>query len=311
MIFSFSPLARLLIGIGGALLAHGVQGLFSAGEMAHVNADPFRLQEAAARGVRGAARAAALAAAPERLLAASLLGSGLSISLATFLWGLAFRHAGLSHLAVAAAAIPMALATELLAKGFARSRPETLAPLLSGPLSLLGGLGAPFYKLARRLRERRHAPRRAELLLILRERAPAGSESLAQLFTALRLSRLTLSRAARPLSHLAALPEEATVSALRALHSAHTRVALLDARGRPGGLVITVKAALGRSPGEPLAPLAQPALRLPESLPLSDAIEQLRASGQEFVLLTRGAAITGFTTQYDCARLLLREMPRE
>jgi CBS domain containing-hemolysin-like protein len=205
----------------------------------------------------------------------------------------------------------MTLATELLAKGFARCRPEILAPLLSGPLSLLGGAGAPFYALTRPLRERRHAPRRAELLLILRERAPAGRESLAQLFTALRLSRLTLARAARPLTHLAALPADATVAALRALPTGHTRIALLDENRRPDGRVISVKAALGRSPGEPLAPFAQPVLRLPENLPLSEAIERLRAGGQEFVLLTRGAAISGFTTQYDCARLLLREIPRE
>jgi CBS domain containing-hemolysin-like protein len=286
-----------------------MQALFAAGEMAHVNANPAVLAKLAAAGQRGAARALKLSGAPERLLTASLLGSGLSITLATFSWDHAFGQAGLPHWVTALVAVPVCLTTEVLAKSLACRRPELLAPLLSAPLKILGELGRPLYALTRRLRSPRRALPRSELALILRERAPGA---IAGFYTALRLNRLTTARAARPLSHLAGLPEGALAGEVfNEKLTAHSRLALLDGDGRPTGAVISVKRTLDLTPETPVRSLAQQPLRIPESQLLSRSIEEMRDNRAEFVFLTRGGVITGFTTQYDCSRLLLRELPQE
>lgn len=280
--------------------------------MAHVNANPATLEKLAAAGQRGAARALHLAAAPERLLTASLLGSSLSITLATFLWGDAFRSAGLPHWITVLVAVPVCLTTDILAKGLACRRPELLAPLLSAPLSFLGVVGHPFYAITRRLRSPRRPLPRSELALILRERAPAGAAALAGLFTALRLNRLSAARAARPLSHLAGLPEETPAGeVLQSAPASHSRLALLDARGKPTGAVISVKRTLDLPPATPLSTVAERPLQIPENQLLSRVIEEMRNARAEFVFLTKGGVITGFTTQYDCSRLLLRELPQD
>jgi len=308
----FSPLPHLLFGVAGALGAHALQALFSAGEMAHVNANPATLEKLAAAGQRGAKRALKLASAPERLLTASLLGSGLSITLATFLWGDAFRSAGLPRWITALVAVPVCLTTDILAKGLANRRPELLAPLLSAPLKLLGEVGRPFYAVTRRLRSPHRALPRSELAMILRERAPAGPAALAGLFTALRLNRLSAARAARPLSHLAGLPEETPAGeVINPALVAHSRLALLDDQGRPTGAVISVKRTLDLPPETPLRAVAERVLLIPENQLLSRVIEEMRNARAEFVFLTRGGVITAFTTQYDCSRLLLRELPQD
>jgi len=304
------PLLSFATGVAGALCAHLFQALFAAGEMALINADPSRLRALESQGVRGAPAALRLAAQPERLLAASLIGAGISITSATFLWHAALAATGMRTPLIAVVTIAATLTTEVLAKGLARGRPERLAALLAQPLGWLGWLGVPLGPVTRLLGGG-DGVRRAELALILRERAPGGERQIGGLFTALRLGRMSAGRAMRPVATLIGLPESAPVSALEILPGRRTRIALLDAEGRPDGRLVSVKSALGLPPATPLASLAIDSVRLPEATPLGDALELMRSGGHEFVFIVRGAAITGFLTQYDLSRLLLQELPQE
>lgn len=149
-------LVELLVVLALILL----NGFFAMSELALVQARRPRLQALAKAGVRGAARALALAESPARflsavqigitlvgLLAGAFGGATLAQRLAAALTGFGLSFEAAEVLAVASVVLGIGYASliagELVPKQLALARPERIAVAVAGPMTLLARLAAP------------------------------------------------------------------------------------------------------------------------------------------------------------------------
>lgn len=130
---------------------------------------------------------------------------------------------------------------------------------------------------------------------VLEERA---SGSLTQV---LDLERLTIGELAG--GGMTAVPSGATVADLQAASAGtdHLRVLIEGGDAR----YVHVRDTLVHAPGDPVEPLARPALQLDVDVPAYEAFAQMRRESEELAVVTRDGARAGVVTVSDIVRRVL------
>ncbi len=283
------------VGLLAILLSVVLNAFFAGFETGLTSARRVRLAHWAARGRRGAERAARLVRRREESIVGALIGNNLAVVAGTSVaTALAIRHFGEQGEAVAGTtmAVLNIVFGEILPKATFRARPEALlvasAPAFDALMLLLGPLRAAAVVTAR------------GVLWLLGERTPWEEESytrahLRSIFAmsrererlarpeSVRVTRF-LAHAHRPLRELVtplervhSLPADATREDLRReiRRTGHSRLPAVDARGEMVGLVL-FHDLIRLQPGESIVRVTREILRLPETMSLDEAIAAMR-----------------------------------
>ncbi|MEU5879874.1 hemolysin family protein [Spirillospora sp. NPDC047279] len=340
---------NVVLGLAAVLVLTAATGYFVAQEFAYVTADRLALAHQAKDGDRQAARAVRVMERLSFMLSGAQLGITVTALVVGFiakpaladLIAPALRAAGIPEGAVGGTAVAagFALATviqmvlgELFPKNLALAKAETLARALAASTLVYMMLAAPLIKLfdasANRLlravgiepvEELHHGATLEEMGHIIGESGEhlkAGHSELLE--RALAFSERTVDEVMVPRVDVVTVPEAAMASELSDVITAHghTRYPVV------GDSVDDVVGTVGLDELIPLSPersartvvreLALPALLLPGSLPLPDAVSQLRAQGGPMAcVVDEYGGFAGIVTWEDIAEELVGEIADE
>ena len=337
----FTLLPEILVVL--ALLV--VNGLFAMSELAVVSARRARLQQRAAEGHRGSARALELAEHPNRFLSTVQIGITLVGIVAGAYGGtrfsapLAAALARLEPLAAYAEGIAFTLVVavitylslvvgELVPKRLALAAPERVAALVAGPLHGLARLTRPLVRLLslstdlvlRLLRVRHEAPTvtEEEVRLLLAEATEAGSFEVAEHEMVQRVFRLgdqTVGSVMTPRHEIVYLDldDSLEVNREKIRREPHTRFVVCR-----GGLdsivgIVNIKRILPHVlAGEPLdleAHLKEP-VYVPEGVAALKVLDKFRSATSHFALvIDEYGGIEGLVTLDDILEAIVGDIP--
>jgi CBS domain containing-hemolysin-like protein len=299
--------------IGAAVLA---EGFFAGSEMALLTANRARLSARAAEGEAGAARALAVLARQDRLLATCLFGTNLALVTGATLAVAAFLE-GNAGMWVAIAYVPIALVFgEAVPKLVYAAHADSLAPVLVYPIRaaelaftpVLGILSA-WQAVFRRLAPPERPMRRDEIASLLDDRSarldPEDRRLIQRVF---QLGDLPVEESMTPLVDLCALPDTASVAEAVRLVMAEGYSRIPVFRDRVDNLVGIVehRDLLQAEDGRPLSEIVRPVRFVPESKKVDELLRELRSSGEHLaVVVDEYGGSAGIVTTADLLENLL------
>ena len=324
------------VALAVSALLVALSAFFVAIEFALVAARRYRLEQAAATSV--SARAALRSAKDLSLL---LAGSQLGITLCTVGLGAVgkpaveellhplFNELGDPWSTVISFVLSLLIVTfvhlvvgEMVPKSWAIAHPERSATLLALPMRgfmvltrplLIALNGMANWCLHRvgvePVDELATGRNPDDLRQLVEHSATAGAldpERRNQIVTALELDRAPLREVVRPNSELAAVPADADAAAIRATarETGHLRLVVIDADGRPIG-VVHVRDALAVPAGTTARDLMRPIRTLPADLPIHDALSAMQAERNQIALVESDGEVVGLVTLQDLLDRLL------
>ncbi|MFF7468969.1 CNNM domain-containing protein [Streptomyces sp. NPDC008092] len=340
-----------LFGVLAVFLLTAATGYFVAQEFAYVSADRLALAREAEAGDKKAARALKVLERLSFMLSGAQLGitvTGLVVGfvaepsvsalLRPALSGLGVPDAAVSGLSVVlafvgATVVQMVLG-ELAPKNLAIAVPERLARALAGStlayLKVVGPVVHIFDAAANRLlrkvgiepvEELHHGATLEELSQLIGEsheqgELPKGTAEL--LDHALEFSERTLDEVMVPRADAVFVRKDASAAEAVALigRHGHSNYPVLGDHPDDVSGVLGVRDLIGvpadRFPGTTAGVLARRPLLLPDTLPLPDAVEQMRAWDDEFaVVLDEHGGVAGVVTYEDIAEELVGDIADE
>ncbi|MFH0900102.1 MAG: hemolysin family protein [Pseudomonadota bacterium] len=311
-----------------------VEAFFSGSEMALVSVNRALLRQRAADGDRAARLVEEFLAAPQLLFTTTLLGTNVSVVVASSVVTLtALAHApDLGEVfAVAVLSPAILIFGETVPKTLFQQHADRLAPKIIYPLRVAAFVFHPvaivfgrIVSLAARLlqvEERRALVTRDELRLLLE---PSGGEPAAipegertMISNVLEFSETTVYDVMVPLSEVAALSEDATLeeAAAEVADKQHTRIPVYRERvdqivGFIHAFDILRAQAAGRSGA--VAELARRPLFVPESRPAVDLLVELKRGRQQLaVVVNEYGGATGICTVEDILEEIVGEIEDE
>ncbi|MFC8392916.1 MULTISPECIES: hemolysin family protein [unclassified Streptomyces] len=343
--------ANALLGLLAVFVLTAGTGYFVAQEFAYVSADRLALAREAESGDRKAARALTVLERLSFMLSGAQLGitvTGLVVGfiaepsvsalLRPALSGLGLPDAAVSGIAVVlafvlATVVQMVLG-ELAPKNLAIAVPERLAKALAGStlayLKVVGPLVRVFDGAANRLLHRvgiepveelHHGATLEELGHLIGESHEQGAlpkDTAALLDHALEFSDRTLDEVMVPRVDAVFVREDATAAEavdLIAKHG-HSNYPVLgdhpDDVGGVLGVAELMRLPADRLPDTTAGAVARRPLLLPDTLPLPDAVTQMRERGDEFaVVLDEHGGVAGIVTYEDIAEELVGDIADE
>ena len=337
---------NVVVSIGLSVLLLLANAFFVAAEFAVVSAKRHRLEVAAAYG----GRSARAAVRNSRELSLGLAGAQLGITLATLGLGALAKPAVADLLdpLLQLTPLPEAMATviatvlavavvvflhmvvgEMAPKSWAISHPERSAILLGLPfrafttgtrwlLEILNSVANALLRIwkVEPVEEASVVQGPAELRLLLdssREHGLLAAADEQLLTSVLDLAGTPVYAATLPLADVVALPADAHGSDVerRSRESGRSRLVVLDAAGRPTGLV-HVRDAVLAGPDTPVADLAYPTTRLDPHETVVEAIGRMRADRSQLALVVDpDGEVIGITALEDLLERVLGEFDDE
>jgi putative hemolysin len=309
------------------------EAFFSGTEIAMVSADRVLLKRKAAAGEDGAKLALAFLENPERLLSTTLLGTNISIVVATSVITLAFvgKPSG-EALAVAIMAPAFLIFAEALPKTLFQMNadrlvtrvvyPLRLAALVFSPVTfVLGKLIALVARLLK-VEGRRALITRDELRFLLDTKSDQGPQAITEheremIRSVLDFGDTTVYDVMVPLSEVIAIPEEATLAEAAEMiaDSQHTRIPVYRERvDQVVGLLNAhdVLAAEAGVRSGTLAELMRPATFVPESKPTAQLLAELQQQKQHLaVVVDEYGGATGVCSAEDILEEIVGEIDDE
>lgn len=313
-----------IVFVGLCILA---EGFFSGSEMALVNADRNKLQQKADEGHRGAQLAIDLLNHEEKFLSTCLIGTNLStITATTVVSGLFLLYLGRNdEWIVAPMMVPIVLTfAEALPKTVFRHHADSLAPVISGPLTFFMRLfGLPVrlasfwaHLLSRVLGGGEQSPiTRNDILTLMDEERngtlePDQSVLIRRVFA---ISNTTVEEIMTPLVEVNAIGDSETVvnAVEMAMSSGHSRLPVY--RDRVDNVVGMVHVReLLFSPHETIQSIIRPVWFIPESTHVDNALRQARSHREPFaVVVDEYGGCVGLVTVEDLLEEIFGEIHDE
>jgi putative hemolysin len=292
------------------------EGFFSGSEMALLSANRSHLAQRAEQGESGAARALALLARQDRLLATCLVGTNLALVSGATLAVSAWLDGGAGPW-VAAVYVAIALVFgEAVPKLVYAAHADTLAPVLVYPIRaaeialtpFLGILSA-WQAVFRRLAPPDRPMRRDEIASLLDDRAtridPEDRRIIQRVF---ELGDLPVEESMTPLVDLCALPDTATVAeAVRVVVAeGYSRIPVYKDRVDNLVGIVEHRDLLHADNQARLADILRPVRFVPESKKVDALLRELRESGEHLaVVVDEYGGSAGIATTADLLGNLL------
>jgi CBS domain containing-hemolysin-like protein len=315
---------------GGCLI---LQGFFSGSELALVSADRIRIRQRAAAGDRAARLLESFYAAPQPLLATTLLGTSLAVVTSTVAVTLALLARGQPEWLPVAILSPTLLTFgEVIPKTLFQQNADRIAPRVVGPLWLLSRVLAPLWYVVGRMTlaitswlgvpEPRALVTREELELLLKS-PPGGAAREGEITEGERrmirnifeFGETTADDVMVPLSEVFALPETATleVAAREALDKRHSRIPIYRERvDQVVGILHAFELLRAGAREGTVGELVRPPIFVPEGQPAVDLLVRLQRErqGMAVVVDEYGGAV-GVVTIEDILEEIVGEIEDE
>jgi CBS domain containing-hemolysin-like protein len=315
------------IAIGLAIVATALlaQGFFSGSEMAFVAANRARLASMANDGHRGAGRALAMLEHEDQLLGTCLIGTNLSLITGTTVVSALVLSNGGTELAATLLFAPLALVLgEAVPKTVYQHHANTLAPLLSAPLSVAQVLFRPLLwvvaawaRLLGGVLGHETHPSRQELVMLLD--ADQGSDIRPGERTIIRrvlgLDEITVEDAMTPLVEIRAIDREATVEEAVAMIMRFGHSRLLVYRDRVDNIIGRVDHTdllFDAEPADAIEDHLAPVTYTPETKSARALLEEMRTTGAALtVVVDEFGGVVGMVTVEDLLEELFGEIHDE
>jgi len=325
-----------VIGVGTAMAVGCgcvlVQGFFSGSEIAMVSANRARLRKLAAEGDRGARLAEAFLAKPEVLLATTLLGTNLALTLFSVAVTMALIHSGGAEALAILMVTPITLVVgEVVPKTLFQEHADALVTRIVYPLRLasivfrpvawlMGGFATVITRLLGTDRERAFITR--EELTLLIESPGAGKSEITEeeremIANVFELSEATVEEVMVPLSEVTALPEDTTIgeAAREVADKQHSRMPIYRSRVDDVVGILHVFDLLQAGPkarSAKVSEVAKPATYVPENKPAAELLPELQRSGNPMAIVVDeyGGAV-GIVTIEDVLEEIVGEIHDE
>ena len=305
-----------------------MQGFFSGSEMAMVSANRAKLEQSANDGSSGAALAIQLLDSPDQLLGTCLIGTNLCLVSSGTIVALILRGQGYpQEWMVTIVLTPIVLMFgEALPKTLYAHYSETLAPLAARPLRIAQWLfTAPLWAvhhwdtLLQRLPGEAPVLQRKTLVELLDSSTDAGDiapEDRALIRRLFAMRDTPVESCMTPLVDIIALPEDASVKDAVELVVRHGKSRVPIFRKRIDNIigVVSHRDLLFRaqSPGQPVRSLMSDVHYVPETMPASELLRELRGKSPHMaVVVDEYGGATGLVTLEDLLEEVVGEIRDE
>lgn len=313
------------VGLSVVFLAVVAQGFFSGSEMAFVAANRARLESMSNDGHRGAARAIAMLEHEDQLLGTCLIGTNVSLITGTTVVSGLVLSSGYSEITATLLFAPLALVFgEAVPKTVYQHHANTLAPLLSGPLSVAQTVFKPMLwvvaawarVLGGALGHETH-PSRQELVMLLD--ADQGSDinpgERSIIRRVLELDETTVEDAMTPLVEIRAIRAGASAEEAIALIQRYGHSRLLVFRDRVDNIIGRVEHTdllFDADPTDAIEQHLQPVTYTPELKSARSLLQEMRATGRQLtVVVDEFGGVVGMVTVEDLLEELFGEIHDE
>jgi CBS domain containing-hemolysin-like protein len=310
------------------------EAFFSGSEMAVVSANRALLRRKAADGNEGARIALDFLTRPQRLLATTLIGTNVSVVIATTVMTLAILERVPRHgeaIAVLILSPTLLIFAEVVPKTFFQQHADKLVTRLVYPLRFFSVVMWPAVALVGRVtalvarvfrvEETRAMVTRDELRLLLDDTEGQAStipEGEREMITnVLDLGDTTVYDVMVPLSEVTALPEDATLeeAATEIADKQHTRIPIYRERvDQIVGVLFAFDVLAAEAAGKKgtVAELARSPIYVPEAKPTGDLLVELQRSGEHLsVVVDEYGGAVGICTVEDILEEIVGEIDDE
>jgi CBS domain containing-hemolysin-like protein len=309
-----------------------LEAFFSGSEMALISSDRIKIRHQAAGGVKGAQVAEGLLKRPDRLLAATLVGTNLCVvtnSAVTALLCLVLLGEGREFYAALLLTPLVLLFGEMVPKAYFRQHADRLAPVLAPPLQLCLRLFLPLTTVVHRAStllltpfripsgERDPYITREELKFLVHEgnhRADLDTEERRMIQKIIHFGETTVQEAMIPLVEVVALSAGATVAEAVTVVSEHhfSRIPVYEERIDQIAGIVHAFDLLSADPEAPLAPLIRPAYYVPETKRVDDLLREMqRARVAMAIVVDEYGGVVGIVTVEDLLEEIVGEIEDE
>jgi CBS domain containing-hemolysin-like protein len=321
----------MIVAIIVAAICLALEAFFSGSEIAVVSADRIRVRQRAAQGDRAARRLEDFYAAPQRLLATTLLGTNLAVVVSTVTLTIALLARGQPEWLPIAILSPLLLTFgEVTPKTLFQQNADRIAPRVIGLLWFLSRVATPLWlivqwltrAITRRLgvAETRALVTREELALMLKAPPPAQPSEITEgerrmIHNIFEFGETTVYDVMVPLSEVFALPEGASLEAAarEALDKRHSRIPIYrDRVDQVVGILHVFELLRAGTRAGSVGDLMRPPIYVPEGQPAVDLLVRLQRErqGMAVVVDEYGGAV-GVATIEDILEEIVGEIEDE